>query len=587
MKTAAWLTAAGVVLGAPGWTFAQRSATVFTDVNLIRLDQERVEPDRTVVVQGDRIVAIGRSGDLLLPDGADIVDGRGRFLLPGLVDSHVHVTTDMPWAPTRPDFGDGLLYLAHGVTTVVNLRGTPAQLEWKRRIAAGELLAPTLYTAGEFVNEPRVVSSEDVQREILEQARLGYDLIKFHQVWEPRAGLATRRGLSREAYAAMFETAREAGLPVVGHAPVNVGLDGLLASSGGALAHIGELNRLHLVLGVRILMATSAAALVLLGVVAGWGAAALSRRMRQGSALLPRATRRARVLFAGVLVTVPPLFAGGLVVGPGGLFYESAAWRIATALVGLGLVVLALLAVAASARAWRDPALARHSRVALVLAATSAITLALLVALGWLPFLWRTSEPAIGRLAVRFRDAGVGVQSTLVVYDALSPDGTRRVVADPSFAWLAPQVQALWRQVAERRSADEGGGLLAPPRLPEFIRMVAGVFHRRGVLLLAGTDAMGVPLVAPGSSLVRELHLLQLSGLTPYEALRTATVNPAMFLRQGGEFGTLAVGARADLLLLDRDPLESVSALDRPAGVIARGRWLPRERLEEMLSALR
>jgi hypothetical protein len=164
VKTAAWLTAAGVVLGAPGWTFAQRSATVFTDVNLIRLDQERVETDRTVVVQGDRIVAIGRSRDLVLPDGADIIDGRGRFLLPGLVDSHVHVTTDMPWAPTRADFGDGLLYLAHGVTTVVNLRGTPAQLEWKQRIAAGELLGPTLYTAGEFVNEPRVVSAADVRR---------------------------------------------------------------------------------------------------------------------------------------------------------------------------------------------------------------------------------------------------------------------------------------------------------------------------------------------------------------------------------------------------------------------------------------
>jgi hypothetical protein len=179
------------------------------------------------------------------------------------------------------------------------------------------------------------------------------------------------------------------------------------------------------------------------------------------------------------------------------------------------------------------------------------------------------------------------VQSTLVVYDSLGPDGSRRVVADPSFAWLAPQVQTLWRQVPERRGADEGGGLLGPPRLPEFIRMVAGVFHQRGVLLLAGTDAMGVPLVVPGSSLVRELHLLQLSGLTPYDALRTATVNPAKFLGHGAEFGTIVVGARADLLLLDRNPLESVSALDRPAGVMARGRRLPRERLEELLAALR
>jgi N-acyl-D-aspartate/D-glutamate deacylase len=109
----------------------------------------------------------------------------------------------------------------------------------------------------------------------------------------------------------------------------------------------------------------------------------------------------------------------------------------------------------------------------------------------------------------------------------------------------------------------------------------------RGVELLAGTDAMGLPMIIPGRSLIRELELLNRSGLSPYEAIRTATVNPAKFLGRDREFGTLAPSRRADLLLLDHNPLESLSALDRPAGVMVRGRWLPRDRLEEMLSALR
>jgi imidazolonepropionase-like amidohydrolase len=104
---------------------------------------------------------------------------------------------------------------------------------------------------------------------------------------------------------------------------------------------------------------------------------------------------------------------------------------------------------------------------------------------------------------------------------------------------------------------------------------------------LAGTDAMGLPMIIPGSSLLRELHLLNQSGLTPYEAIRSATVSPANFLGKEKDFGAIAVGKRADLLLLDRNPLETVSALNQPVGVMVRGRWLPRERLQEILSALR
>jgi len=98
---------------------------------------------------------------------------------------------------------------------------------------------------------------------------------------------------------------------------------------------------------------------------------------------------------------------------------------------------------------------------------------------------------------------------------------------------------------------------------------------------------MGLPLVVPGASLHRELRLLIGSGLTPYEALRAATVVPAAFAGKSMEFGTIAVGKRADLLLVARNPLEDIASLQEPLGVMTRGRWLTHERLSELLEALK
>jgi len=115
---------------------------------------------------------------------------------------------------------------------------------------------------------------------------------------------------------------------------------------------------------------------------------------------------------------------------------------------------------------------------------------------------------------------------------------------------------------------------------------VAGALHRAGVPLMAGTDAMGFPFIPRGSSLHHELELLTQSGLTPYEAMRAATVVPASFLGKDKEFGTITTGKRADLLLLDENPLKDVTRLRRPIGVMARGRWFTRDELQQMLAAL-
>jgi len=186
------------------------AALAFVGVHVLPMTEERVLRDQTVLVEGDRIARVGPVAEVQLPAGITRIEGRGRYLVPGLVDSHVHVM----------DEGDLLVYLANGVTTVRNLKGVPWHLELRDRIARGEILGPRFLTSGPFVNEPRVRSVEDVQLAVVKQREAGYDCIKIHG------------DLSSEAYEALLEEASLAGIPVVGHAPRNLPIERVLELRG-------------------------------------------------------------------------------------------------------------------------------------------------------------------------------------------------------------------------------------------------------------------------------------------------------------------------------------------------------------------
>ena len=109
--------------------------------------------------------------------------------------------------------------------------------------------------------------------------------------------------------------------------------------------------------------------------------------------------------------------------------------------------------------------------------------------------------------------------------------------------------------------------------------------HDAGVALLAGSDTFK-PNVIPGFSLLKELNYFVQAGLTPYEAIKAATSDPARFLHREEEFGTVAVGQRADLLLLNANPLEDVHNATKRVGVMVRGKWFPEEELQEKLKHL-
>jgi imidazolonepropionase-like amidohydrolase len=104
--------------------------------------------------------------------------------------------------------------------------------------------------------------------------------------------------------------------------------------------------------------------------------------------------------------------------------------------------------------------------------------------------------------------------------------------------------------------------------------------------MLLGTDAPK-PGTLPGFSLHEELENFVAAGMTPFEAIRAGTADAAIFLHQENEFVVIAVGRRADLLLLNANPLSDVRNISKRVGVTANGRWFTEEQLKQQLDDLR
>jgi imidazolonepropionase-like amidohydrolase len=149
-------------------------------------------------------------------------------------------------------------------------------------------------------------------------------------------------------------------------------------------------------------------------------------------------------------------------------------------------------------------------------------------------------------------------------------------------AWLPPRL--LRMDTTDRRTRQEDTELLA--RQYALQLRVTAMMARAGVPLLAGSDTPGTRRV-PGMALIEELETLVSAGLTPLEALRTATLAPAEFLEARDSLGTVAPGKVADLVLLDADPLADISALRKVQAVVAGGRYYPKAELERRLVPVR
>jgi imidazolonepropionase-like amidohydrolase len=427
-------------------------AVAFVDVNVAPMDRELILANQTVIVKDGKIVEMGAADKVKPPAGALRIDGRGKFLMPGLADLHVHLLH----YGERHNVVMLRLYVANGVTTILNLYGTPHHLELRAKIKSGELLGPELYTSGPFISDAPVhtPTPDEVERDVVEQKRAGYDFIKIHG------------DFSREAYRRLFQVARREGMRVIGHAPRNLGVEPMLEERQDAVAHSEE------------------------------------------------------YLYAY-------------------FFYKM------------------------------DPSLR---------SADEETRNRFLV----------EQEKRIPQLAEATAKAGTWVVANLTAYQnialqvedldaALQREGVKYMIPDIAPHWMPER-----NTYARRFKRDTAPRFRAQYRLLE--KLVKG-FRDAGVRLLAGTDALN-PCVAPGFSLHDELRNLVAAGLTPYEALRTATINAAEFLGAAQTSGAVAVGKQADLVLASGDPLKDVSNTSRRAGVMLRGRWLAEDELRQMLDKL-
>src|SRR5262245_42342124 len=412
LVVAAWIC----VLASP--ILAQRHqsmTTAFTNANVIPLDHNGVEQGWTVLVRGDRIAEVGSRYEVKVPSDAAVIDCTGQYLVPGLTDAHVHVSGS-PVVLARDDFGDSPIYLAYGVTTVVNLSGSPTVLEWRKRVEAGTLLGPTIYTAGPFVNEPRVNTPDEVERDIVAQVQLGYDVIKFHEF------LRTTNGLSLPAYRRMVETARRIGIPLIGHAPINLGIDEMLQERQ-SIAHLGLLSNIYFLpfsshTTALLVTAVTSLALIPIGLTAGV-AAVIQRLSKQGR-------RRASAIgtinkLTGIIVLCAAgAFVSAFAFLPGSPLFNSTFLRVAFTVLA-GIVTVATFVVGFSAvRLLRDAAAPTLGMMRALLVVTSAVGLTFAMLCLWVPVSWRSSDGGIDHVAKRVHDAGIFVQSTLVAYDTFS-----------------------------------------------------------------------------------------------------------------------------------------------------------------------
>jgi imidazolonepropionase-like amidohydrolase len=200
-----------------------------------------------------------------------------------------------------------------------------------------------------------------------------------------------------------------------------------------------------------------------------------------------------------------------------------------------------------------------------------------------------------GRVARTFAAHGTWYTPTLVVSRAVTFTGDSanaqifgpRAGSDPRLAYASPWLLSWWRMQVDERMADTStaSNLAARRNLAASMQDIRA-FAAAGVRILAGTDA-GSVLIYPGFSLHEELALLVEAGLSPRQALWSATAGPAQFAGMADSVGSIAVGRVADLVLLDGDPLADIANTRRIRAVIQRGRAYGRATLDSLLAGVR
>jgi imidazolonepropionase-like amidohydrolase len=452
-------------------------ALAITHATVIDMAGEKPLADRTVIIQKDRIANIGASNAVSIPRGAQILDAHGKFLIPGLVDMHIHLT-----AAGEPDGSRKFivpLLLANGITGVRDMGGYLESLNpLRKEIAEGKRLGPRIVTPGPYLDgsppsfQPSLVvtnaveASEDVHQLIA----LGVDFIKVQSI------------LSREAYFAIARAALREHTTFVGHVPDRV--------TAAEAADAGQHSMEH-----------------------------LTNVLRSCSRDEPKLLREQLYIPLKQETT------------------EQSRSRIVR---------------------WQQELLDSYS-----------------------------PEKAAA-LTAKFKEKDVWQTPTLILLnnDAF-PTLEDSALSDDREKYIPPGTLAIWKKARteQMRMLAPQDSKLHAQLLRKSMDVVAQM-QKAGVKILAGTDAPA-PYVFPGFGLHDELQLLVEAGLTPLEALQSATKSPAEFLHTTKDSGTMEKGKLADLVLLDANPLYDIRNTTKIRAVILHGKLLDRSALDQLLGVVK
>jgi len=448
--------------------FAQ--TLVFEHATVIDATGAPPKKDFTVVVQEGRIVSVKPQNEPIA--GAAVIDATGKYLIPGLWDMHVHITSPEIVFP---------LLIANGITGVREMySGASLALvrQWAllpeapRMFAPGFIDGPLMGGGGTWPDAFAVANAG--------QARLAVRVLKARGA----SFLKVYNSVPRDAFFALADEARAAGIPFAGHVPEEV--SPLEASAAGMRSqeHLNDI-------------------------------------------LLNCSTREA----------------------------ELRAERVAT---------------------MYDPKISGEQRLRL---------------LAW-PMLGGLVDTYDVKKAATLFNAfvknGTWQTPTLAILDGFAHELDAEFINDPRRRFVPKAWTANWdpRVIYYLRDLSPAAYEVLHQRMRMLLtryRKLVGDMHRAGVELLAGTDTNPFNPVLPGWGLHQELALLAESGLTPMEALQTATRNPARYFGILDETGTIEEGKSADLVLLDADPLEDIQNTQKIAGVMSKGHYYSRSDLDAML----
>lgn len=427
-----------------------------THVTIITMASDKPIGDATVLVRKGRIAAVGTSVEL--PTDVRIIDGTGKFLIPGLADMHVHLFSDETAPKSKAPDELGVM-LANGVTAIRLMIGTPDHLQLRKGIEAGRLLGPQFWVASpqftgrKDVNAQVVTTPEEARAAVKLAADQGYDFVKLTLFITPTV------------FDAIMAEAVRQGIRVVGHVDARVGVARALAA-GQHIEHLD--NYMESILRDDAPMKESVSDR---GVFRPKNWESLDYVDDAKLKKIAQATAQSRTFTCPTLTMFRKAFAETPNMEE---IKQRPDWPLQPA-------------------KHRDLYVMGHERY------------------------WKNPPSEVRRQRY------IAVRNRLV-----------------------------------KEIADAGGKIMAGSDTPEWF-------------------------LGYGFTLHRELACLVDAGLSPYQALAAATINPAEFLHAQGEWGTIEVGKRADLVLLGANPLDDIHNTTKIEGVAIGGRWLAKEKLKELI----